>query len=735
MGTPAQVIEQAAITGYDEGHARKQQRKDMLTDEQHAIKRDDLIKSKDALTAQLATYKDAKGNLIPEMKDQHDQTMAALAQNQYDFGQLYDPIKAPGRLQQDWHYLRERIHGIKQPATTTTPQAPTSTPNAPVAPVTSPESPVYQQTMGSGPSAAADLPPVTPENGGMQTPNTPGFGPPSAPSQSSDSVISAKADSIAPPVIPKAPIAWKDRGQYQSPGELKKIAAARQKAQQEASLLESTSGPSPQQEAMEKLHTNEVIQQAQIDSTLKIAKNLGLSDTAIDELKQQMVGLKNTTPKPLTGAAGQPYPGPDGLYRQAVSNPDGTIGFRQMPPDWKPNTKAVAGGIVNTKKDGYVKIWVNPYNPSQVVGYQKITPGRQYTGSTSSSSSTDPFGLTTSSSRSTMPTNQAPVDLDLSAARQVPDNFTGDELPESSVPAANGQPPAASIPSGSPNNTPSPTAAPPRSVAKPATGGSTLSSQPKPAATPAQLRSRIPAPPQGAQTLLPLDANGRIPINAPYNPNLIGAANDLLSGKDEDHLTIPQKAKEAAKNLARAYGWGGQGMFNPQQKLQIKEASTFLNDAVNSDALSVLNSRVSREKLIAALNNSEGHAGWTDSFVARNFNLDPKEAEFLRMYRQLTGTISGIASLTRPGRPTEAGIKRLMFELPNPNESHSAADAKERLKRLIKEIDIATQKGNADNLFNSTASSSHQHKEGDKVMLNGQQVTIKKIYPDGTFDY
>lgn len=35
----------------------------------------------------------------------------------------------------------------------------------------------------------------------------------------------------------------------------------------------------------------------------------------------------------------------------------------------------------------------------------------------------------------------------------------------------------------------------------------------------------------------------------------------------------------------------------------------------------------------------------------------------------------------------------------------------------------------------STSGSSPQYKVGDKVMYNGKQVTIKKIYPDGSFDY
>jgi len=530
MGTPAQVIEQAAISGYDEGHARKQQRKDMLTDEQHALKRDDLIKSKDALTAQLATYKDAKGNLIPEMKDQHDKTMAALAQNQYDFGQLYDPIKAPGKLQQDWHYLRERIHGIKHPDTPApaTPQSPTTTPDTPAAPGMSPESPVYQQTMGSGPSAAADLPPVTPENGGMQTPNTPGFGPPSAASKNSDSVMSAKADSVAPPVIPKAPIAWKDRGQYQSPGELKKIAAARQKAQQEASFLESTSGLSPEQQASIDARAAAAKQEAEINATVDIAKKLGI-DITPEELKQKM-GFKSFALKPIPGAAGQAVLQPDGSYARPMSTSDNTTVWQPMPPGWKPNTKAIVGTVINTKQHGWIKTWLDPFNTNKVVGWQPTTPPRGDLGTQSSSESVDAMGLKTHSARKNMPVGIEPKDFDFGSIQQLPPDFDGTVSTPPPPPPASAAP-SSPVPSG---GTPSPTApssAPPSTVAKPVTGGASPKTTPKATTikTPSQLKAAIPAPPTetSSGTPAPPVAAGRSPGNA-YFDSLV---NNVMSGK------------------------------------------------------------------------------------------------------------------------------------------------------------------------------------------------------------
>lgn len=780
-------------------------RKQQLADEERQQKATDLINTRNAVLTKLPTLLGPNGEKTPE----YDQAYQALTQAQQGLGQLYHPDKAPGALQQDWHWLLGKMHGITAPKdktpTSITTQSPAMTIPSATGSITSPELPAYQQVTPRMPSQGG---PVTTTQPGVAAQTAPGM--PTIPkgatptmavanpkglveagnipiwnrpsvlnddgTHSSELSISMQDDKGNEVLIPliadgkfltpngkmpagtipqnaqewdKASPEWKalkmrawqnyeKTGQHlgkfdnaddtdayaqvlhnrgssgvtlpagqpvtvtKAPapppvpwavGQVQKLKdAARQKAQGEASLLAAGAPLSPTQQAMSDFQAQDTVAGAKIDATLKRARDLGLPEDQISELKQQLLGMKNITFKPLTGAAGAPTLGPDGLYYQAGSDANGNVVTRPMPPGWKPTTKAIRGTLINTKEHGYIQTWVNPYT-LQVMGWQKVTPGRQYTGTTSSSSSTDPFGLTTSTSRTTMPANTAPVDFDFSGKQELPDNFTGEETPNSPVAAGQTSTSSVAAPSGSPNKSPSPSGAPPKSVSKPVQ-------------SPTQLRSQVSAPPSAIPgKTLPLDSTGHIPANAPYNALLIGAANDLLDGKDQDKLDIPAKAKEAASNLARQYGWGGQGMFNPQQKLQIREASTFLNDAVKSDALSVLDSTPSRLKLIAAINNSEGHAGFIDAATAKLLNLNPKEAEFLRMYRQLTGTISGLASLTRPGRPTEAGIKRLMFELPNPNESHSATDAKERLKRLIKEIDIATKKGNADDLFNPASSS------------------------------
>jgi hypothetical protein len=706
------------MSGWDQGWALganlaqdRVARKRQLADEERQIKATDLINTRNNILTKLPTLLGPNGEKTPE----YDQAYQSLTQAQQDLGQLYHPDRAPGALQQDWHWLLGKLHGIAAPKE--------NTPAAATPRIATSDQPGVASSTAPG---MAGEPTVLPSTG--TTPEIALGGAP--PPITSPELPAYKQTALSPaaPAAPKAPPAsW---GQAQV---LKQRAASLHRAQEQAGLLAAGAGLSPGQEAMRQFQAQDAVRQAQVDSSLKLAEKLGITGPAMEEFKQQLVGLKNVVPRAVTGPAGQPYKGADGRYYKPVLQPDGvTIGSIPMPPDWKPNTKAVSGSIINSKQYGWIKIWVDPYNPSKIVGFQKITPGRQYAGATSTSTSTDPFGLTTTSSRSTMPTTSAPVDVDFAGMQELPSDYDGSSLPAS--PAAEGQ----AAPSA-PQNVVSSRSGSAAGVPKPASPRESVSGSPSKTSTPARLKTQVPAPPQTLTSgtgNLQLDATGHIPATAPYNSNLIGAANQLLDGMDIGKLTIPQKAKEAASNLARAYGWGGQGMFNPQQKLQIKEASTFLNDAIDSPALSVLNNWASRQKIIAAINNSENHPGWTDSLIARNLDLNPQEAEFLRMFRQLTGTISGLASLTRPGRPTEAGIRRLMSELPNPNESHSAADAKARLKRLTREIEIATQKGNADDLLGSTSSSvAAQHKVGDPVLLNGNIVVIKKINPDGTFDY
>ena len=195
---------------------------------------------------------------------------------------------------------------------------------------------------------------------------------------------------------------------------------------------------------------------------------------------------------------------------------------------------------------------------------------------------------------------------------------------------------------------------------------------------------------KGTPGTAPLDAEGHI-AKTEGTPQVVEGANQLLDGMDIKSL--PAKTKELSGSLARKYGWE-QGKFTPKEQVMLKESSTFLKEALTNPSMSVLDSTASKLKLgqVLAAGGHQGMVGRTFSTLAAS-NMTPPEAEFVRMYNQLVGTISGLSQLVRSGRATEAQIERLKAELPNVLTAKDSADGRKRIQRLLKELDVAVDKG------------------------------------------
>ena len=230
------------------------------------------------------------------------------------------------------------------------------------------------------------------------------------------------------------------------------------------------------------------------------------------------------------------------------------------------------------------------------------------------------------------------------------------------------------------------------SVRKPVAGASASSGAGAGAGTPKAglggVTGRVMAVPP------PLDTEGHVPQVQGVNPQLIENANQLLDGQDITKL--PAKARTGAAALARKYGWE-QGKFTPKEQTQVREASTFIQLALqDQNALSALDGdTLDRAKLAQVTSNpdKEGFIGRTLTSAAAQ-SMTPQQAAFVQTYNQLVGTIAGLSKLVRPGGTTEAQIERLKSELPNPVTTKNSADARQRLQRLQKEIDVAMAKGN-----------------------------------------
>lgn len=189
-----------------------------------------------------------------------------------------------------------------------------------------------------------------------------------------------------------------------------------------------------------------------------------------------------------------------------------------------------------------------------------------------------------------------------------------------------------------------------------------------------------------------LDADGHIPPSG-GNEQVRELANRLLDGEDVNKL--PMKGRTPASMLARKYGWE-QGKFTPKEQVQIRVAAAFIKKAIDDPNWSALNENLwQRLKTgqAAATPDKEGFFGKIGTTIAAKYTSE-KEANFIEMYNQLVGTISGLSKLVRPGATTESQIERLKAELPNPYNTKNAAHAILRLKRLQNEITIALQKGN-----------------------------------------
>jgi hypothetical protein len=675
--------------GFDEGYAfgkelaaRRIARKDALTDEQHADQRDKYIAAGKAYQVQLSSYKNDKGEVIPEYADQYKKVSDLSTQNEYNLGQLYDPIKAPGRLQADWHYLRERIHGIKQPTPTPTQSPAVTLPAFAPAPITTPEMPAYQQTT-----------PGLPSQGGGVTTTVPGVAATTIPGMAGAPIT---LPAVPLPKVTKMPWA---AGRVQ---ELKD--KAMQKAQQEAKTLEAGAGLSPDQQAavdargaMAKFKSDEAVNQAKIDETLATAKKLGFSDDEMTELKRQMLNLKPAAFKPLTGAAGQPQLGPDGkTYFQYGSDDNGNVVARPMAAGFKPNTKPARGALVRSKQSptGFAETFIDPYT-IKVVGWIPITASRYYQGTESTKTTTDTAGVTTTSAGVTRPLNQESVDL--STYGQLSSDPTED------VPSPNPAVQPSTAPAGNPLPNQTSKSAAPASVSKPVVAPSPPTSR-RVSATPLELKKKIPAPPQDSPTAgkpLETDAQGHIPENAvdvsgkPINPQIREAANQLMDGVDMKDVTLPVKDKPTAEAVARKYGWG-RGPYLPRELKQMQNAKQFLDQALNSKAfMKAIDDGFWRKFQTAESEHDASKSGlWdTAAHVLSINNLTPEQQEYLTIRQALMGTVSGLSSVVRTGKATEATINRLAQEIPDVMSSSNSKMAKEKIGQIKKELEVALAQG------------------------------------------
>ncbi len=340
-----------------------------------------------------------------------------------------------------------------------------------------------------------------------------------------------------------------------------------------------------------------------------------------------------------------------GAVVDLTGKPVPTDALNSFVPSSKPTVREVLEPDQNSET-GYAKVSYDPFTGEELSRQLNAVPSSRIVPQERTSTTTDPAGVTTTTHSVTRPV------------------YPGKTRPRLDVQSS----PQSATTARTPQPTPK-----------------------KPARTIGELRQRAAAV-AGVELGKPahrqLDANFHIPETDHVNPYLREAANHLLDGMDVSKLPLPQKDRPAAEQLARQYGWQGQGLFTPREQMQLKESVSFLNEAENSPALKALDSIKSRVKLGQLIQDFEQRGVFGQAAqIAASATITSDEAEFLRLYQQLVGTIVGLRQLVQTGKATEASIHRLMMELPNPMTSSSAADGKKRIQRLLKEVQIAQQKG------------------------------------------
>jgi hypothetical protein len=486
---------------------------------------------------------------------------------------------------------------------------------------------------------------------------------------------------------------------YQSSQE-RKQKTQQGKAEEEAKQFLQSGSLSPEQEAALEAQKDFDLKRAQIENTNRLAKQLfGDQWTKEDEknLFTNTLGINKTSKYfsqivTTTDTNGKQHywrvPQDESMQPQEVD----FAGQTMVPA--KP-IKKVKLGVVPSKQSptGYAELWGDPYSPGEQAkwAWTPIGATRYQQIISTSGFQKDPFGAITQSGRTTGPANQRTMDLSGIGAQ--PEGFTGEEAP-----APAGTPDVGGDADWAKNYQAPPGI--PTPVASPRPTSQTAQPKPSPA-KPRELKSQVPAQPVVTnpsaavgtyQNPLPLDATQHIPDSDPMDPNIKATVNRLLDGEDIDKMGLRGYDKAIVTAAAARYGWS-QGLFTPKEKLLIREAGSFLTKMQGSKSLNVLGSWSSRQKINNAISAADGQGGFLTHQLAMTFSLTPDEQDFVQQYLQVRGVVGGLSQLSRGGRTTEAGIKRLQSELPNPLNTHDAKTAQMQLSRLLKEIDVAQQRG------------------------------------------
>lgn len=643
--------------------AHHRERKEALADEERRNQVSELYVKGTALAKTI--------NALQKDDPQREKMMGDLTDIERNIHQAYHPARNPGALQRDWHWLAGLIHK-HSPA----PAALTET----ITPAT--DSTTFTFPGQTDPITLAATPRET--------------------------TVSANQTAMTP--------------------QQRQAMAGEEEARKQAELDVEAAGLTPEQAASAALRTT----QAEIENDLALfdkyypnapkehreayARMLLESKTGIKAAAQGTKWVTKTgTINGEKVAVMYDEKDPDAKLRYMNGAPVPDDLAPKFVPDATKLMKPEKGDVVPYagSKTKYARVYLDPMT-KKIVAWAPALPSSRIIGTTTTRTTKDKFGIASTTTGTTQPMVGGSVDL--SSVTQMDESYNGEEIPVNAVsspsdPTTQAAPlPTATAPAGQAQPTAAPGAPPRASTARPRATTPAPHASHAPAATPAaapkQLQAQVPNVPRGsgpgyygAPRLL--DENNQIPEGdldldgKPINPGLREAANELLDGMDIKELKMPSGDVEYAARLARLYGWK-RGAYTPRELIALQNAEQFLDSVANSKPfMALLDSGFWKRNQAAFAEKDPSKAGVSATVLHQLAVITggTDQQEYLRLNQAMTGTIGGLSSVVRPGRPTEATISRLKLEIPGVMESANSADAKERIKNIKREINLALQPG------------------------------------------
>jgi hypothetical protein len=190
---------------------------------------------------------------------------------------------------------------------------------------------------------------------------------------------------------------------------------------------------------------------------------------------------------------------------------------------------------------------------------------------------------------------------------------------------------------------------------------------------------------------IPESALGSTVNGIRVTPPIMQAANALIDQGDANKIN--PRLRYLAINLARKYGWKGQGSLTPAQQMQLEQVDSSLKGLYNLQTLKLFDDPV-KSTLMAYFPidpKAEGGLEAVLQKMARRGVPEPYR-DYLAKLIRLRGVMTAIRGFTGANN-SNATADRMLAELPNFNNTNDSHEAALKLQQLMAEVSIIKRMG------------------------------------------